>query len=178
MKVGGESRTKVWIMVALLVAAGLLLARNTGVFAGNQAPAPAAKAEKKPAPVLNNLDPRLQLALLQASEQRTYDAGKRNIFQTAEEQTPVIPQPKNPARPNPGPQVEPGPPPIALKFFGFANVPGEPKKVFLSSGDEVFIGAEGDIVDRRYKIVKIGTASVEIEDMLNNNRQTIPLSQG
>ena len=42
----------------------------------------------------------------------------------------------------------------------------------------MFVGSEGDIVDRRYRIVKIGPGSVEIEDLLNNNRQTIPLSQG
>ena len=67
-----------------------------------------------------------------------------------------------------------------LKFFGFANKPGEPKKVFLSQGEDVFIAGEGEIVDRRYRILRIITnpASVEVEDVLNNNRQTIPLTQG
>jgi len=41
----------------------------------------------------------------------------------------------------------------------------------------VFIALEGQIVDRRYKVVHINPASVEIEDVLNNNRQTIPLTQ-
>src|SRR5436853_359153 len=74
----------------------------------------------------------------------------------------------------------PPPPPIMLKFFGFANKPGEPKKVFLSQGEDVFIAGEGEIVDRRYRILRIITnpASVEVEDVLNNNRQTIPLTQG
>jgi hypothetical protein len=65
-----------------------------------------------------------------------------------------------------------------LKFFGFASKPGEPKKVFLSTGEDVFIAAEGDIVNRRYKILHIGTSSIEVEDVLNNNRQSIPLTQG
>jgi hypothetical protein len=63
-----------------------------------------------------------------------------------------------------------------LKFFGFASRPGEPKKVFLSEGDEVFVAKEGDIVDRRYKIVQINNTSVMVEDVLNNNRQPIPLT--
>jgi hypothetical protein len=42
----------------------------------------------------------------------------------------------------------------------------------------VFIAAEGDIVNRRYKILHIGTSSIEVEDVLNNNRQSIPLTQG
>jgi hypothetical protein len=77
----------------------------------------------------------------------------------------------------PAPPPPPPPPPINLKFFGFANKPGEPKKVFLSQGEDVFIAVEGDIVDRRYKVVHIGPASVEIEDVLYNNKQNIPLTQ-
>jgi hypothetical protein len=65
-----------------------------------------------------------------------------------------------------------------LKFFGFANKPGEPKKVFLSQGEDVFIAVEGDIVDRRYKVIHIAPTSVEVEDVLYNNRQSIPLTQG
>jgi hypothetical protein len=33
-------------------------------------------------------------------------------------------------------------------------------------------------VDRRYRVLHIGTSSVEIEDVINNNRQSIPLTQG
>ena len=76
------------------------------------------------------------------------------------------------------PQGPPPPPPINLKFFGFANKPGEAKKIFLSQGEDVFIAGEGDIVDRRYKILHITPVSVEVEDVLNNNRQSIPLDPG
>ena len=65
-----------------------------------------------------------------------------------------------------------------MKFFGFASHPGEPKKVFLSQGEDVFVASEGEIIDRRYKVLRISPASVEIEDVLNNNRQEIPLTQG
>jgi hypothetical protein len=76
------------------------------------------------------------------------------------------------------PAPPPPPPPIDLKFFGFASRPGEPKKIFLSQGEDVFIATEGDIIDRRYKVLRIYPMSVEIEDVLNNNRQQIPLTQG
>jgi len=65
-----------------------------------------------------------------------------------------------------------------LKFFGFASRPGEPKKIFLSHGEDIFIASEGDIVNRRYRVLHIAPASVDIEDVLNNNRQSIPLTQG
>jgi hypothetical protein len=65
-----------------------------------------------------------------------------------------------------------------LKFFGFASRAGEAKKIFLSEGEDIFIAGEGQIVDRRYKVLHISVNDVEIEDVLNNNRQSIPLTQG
>ena len=50
------------------------------------------------------------------------------------------------------------------------------KRVFLARGDDVFIASEGDIVNRRYKIMKINNNNIEVLDVLNNNRQTIPLT--
>jgi hypothetical protein len=51
--------------------------------------------------------------------------------------------------------------------------------VFLSSGGgDVFVAREGDVVDRRYKIVRIQPNTVEVEDVLTNNRQNLPLTQG
>ena len=76
------------------------------------------------------------------------------------------------------PPPPPPPPPINLKFFGFASRPGEPKKIFLSQGEDIFIASEGDIVNRRYRVLHISPASVDIEDVLNNNKQSIPLTQG
>ena len=125
----------------------------------------------------NPLDPRLQLALLQASEGMAYAGSGRNIFlsQAPPPDIPPVKQtPVNPTAVNTGPLP---PPPITLKFYGFASRAGEPKKVFLSQGEDIFIAAEGDIVNRRYRVVHISPASVEIEDVLYNNRQNIPLSQ-
>jgi hypothetical protein len=65
-----------------------------------------------------------------------------------------------------------------LKFYGFASKPGEAKRIFLSQGEDLFIAAEGDIVDRRYRVLRISPVSVEVEDVLNNNRQSLPLAQG
>lgn len=138
---------------------------------------------KKPSATLN-LDPRLRLDLLKSSEEVAYAGTGRNIFLSYE--AAPIPTPVADARtdkanlaaqnqPPPGP---PPPPPITLKFFGFASKPGQPKRVFLAKGQDVFIAGEGDIVDRRYKVLRIGTTSIELQDVLNNNRQSIPITQG
>jgi len=107
---------------------------------------------------------------------------KANAFIEVPPAAPAKPKPAAPAiKTPPPPPVDPGPPPpppINLKFFGFANRPGEAKKVFLEQGEDIFVASEGDIVNRRYKVLKIAPTSVEVEDVLNNNRQSIPLTQG
>ena len=197
MKLGGQNRTK-FALAALLLAGAIALAVHSfsgggpAIAASRSAPAQPAQTRNAPRrvsragnaqPVENSLDPRLNLRLLASSESIEYAGNGRNIFLANAE--PVIPKPVAPAitagkgAPPPAaqPSGPPPPPPIPLKFFGFASNPGEPTKVFLSQGDEVFVAAEGQTIDRRYKVVKINPASVEIQDMLSNNKQTIPLTQ-
>jgi len=131
-----------------------------------------------------NLDPTLRLELLAASEQTKYAGSGRNIFVSQAEvpiPTPVGTGATDKAKTDSVytiPQQQP-PPPIPLKFFGFANRPGEAKRVFLSQGEDVFIAGEGEIVDRRYKVVRISPTSVEVQDVVGSGpSQNIPLTQG
>jgi hypothetical protein len=126
-----------------------------------------------------SLDPTLRLDLLAASEQTKYEGSGRNIFVSqAEEvviQKPIAPGATDTYRTPPPPVA----PPIPLKFFGFASKPGEPEKIFLEQGEDVWVAAEGEIVDRRYKVVRITKTSVEIQDVVNSGPpQTIQLTQG
>ncbi len=197
MKIGSENRNKLIIAVVLMVVAAGLLAQRLFSSGGTSsaavippaasvpavnAPATRPNRTKKGLTVERTLDPSLRLDLLKVSEETKYEGKGRDIFHAEAE---VIPKAKFPAivqhsapPPDTGPQLPPPPPPINLKFYGFASRPGEPKKIFLSQGDDVFIAGEGDIVDRRYKVLQISPTSVEVEDVLTNNRQSIPLTQG
>jgi hypothetical protein len=142
-----------------------------------------AKPGKKPR--AESLDPTLRLDLLAASEKTLYEGKGRNIFMSQAEDV-VIPPPIAPGSPDGHPQDQgytlpppPQSPPIPLKFYGFASSPGEPKKVFLKLGEDVFVAGEGEIVDRRYKVIRISPNSVEIQDVVNSGPpQNIPLTQG
>jgi hypothetical protein len=196
VQIGTENRKKVMWAAGLGVIAVLVLlyelfsSPSAPVTAAQPSPSAAAghvaqrvtkRGAKERVATEMRLDPTLDLKLLAETEQTKYAGTGRNIFVAQAE---VIPQPVTKvnlgdASPTPPPPPPPPPPPqIPLKFFGFANKPGEPKKVFLSQGEDVFIAVEGDIVDRRYKVIRIGPNSVEIEDVLYNNRQSIPLTQG
>ena len=188
MKVGAENKKQLYAMLVLMAIAVIFLLRmflsdssNPTVAASipNTAPAQPEAANRRAggrggAP----LDPTLRTDLLRNSEGAEYKGSGRNIFEAQAE----IPQPRQPVVPEKkfiGPQPPPPPappPPIPLKFFGFANKPGEQRSIFLANGDAVFIGREGDIVNRRYKILHIQSNQVQIEDVLNNNVQTIPLT--
>jgi hypothetical protein len=144
---------------------------------GRRSSAPAKKARPQ------SLDPTLHLTELAAAEQVKYEGSGRNIFTSQAEDIPkpvasaVKDQPKE-AHIYEAPPPPP-PPPIPLKFFGFASGPGEPKKIFLSKGEDVFIAGEGEIVDRRYKVLHITPTSVEMQDVVGSGPpQSLPLVQG
>jgi hypothetical protein len=149
--------------------------------AARRTTAPAKK--ERPA---QSLDPTLHLKLLAVSEAIKYEGSGRNIFVSQADV--VIPTPGSsvatdrPDKKDDGVYHPPGPPaatPIPLKFFGFANRPGEARKVFLIKGEDTFIAGEGEIVDRRYKVVRITPTSVDIQDVVGSGPpQTIPLTQG
>ncbi len=194
MQIGSQNRNKVmWAgglgaVAVLLIAyqlfsspgAPVTAAQPTTTTAGTKARTRMGRGGKEHVVTEERLDPTLDLRLLAETEQTKYSGSGRNIFVAQVDippvVAPVITDNNTPVGP-PAPPPPPPPPPINLKFFGFANKPGEPKKAFLSQGDDVFIAVEGDIVDRRYKILHINPTSVEVEDVLYNNRQSIPLTQ-
>jgi len=133
---------------------------------------------------VESLDPTLKLELLATAEQTQYEGSGRNIFVSQPDPV-AIPAPVAAAATDENkddtyiPPVVPPPPPIPLKFFGFASQPGEPKKIFLSQGEDVWVAGEGEIVNRRYKVVRITPTSVEMQDVVNSGPpQNIPLTQG
>jgi hypothetical protein len=204
VKLGAESRKKVLIAAGLGVLAVILLATQFGDWFGGSSssaasPAPTAATEfgKDPVPTRRSggrtnsvnskkaapqsLDPTLRLDLLRASEETKYEGTGRNIFKVFVEPppkpiVPVVPPQQQQASAAPPPP--PPPPPSNLKFYGFATPQGGTKRIFLIKGEDVFMAKEGEIVDRRYKVVRIAPNSVEILDVLSNNRENIPLTPG
>jgi hypothetical protein len=190
MKTPSGGKAKQWIAIALVLGAIFMVTRAF-LPSGGGAPQPAAvtaaPAKGIADPGEESLDPRLHLDLLANSEAVKYQGEGKNIFRATAEV--VIPAVKVPpllvkqqqeaaARAAQIASLPPPPPPINLKFFGFSDKPGEKPKAFLSQGDDVWIAREGDVVNRHYKIVRISPSAVEVEDLLNSNRQSIRLTQG
>ena len=89
---------------------------------------------------------------------------------------PPRPQPVVPVNPVPTGPPPPAPaPPITLKFIGLLESPSRAQKIaVLSDGRNLpFYGKEGDIIEGRYRILKIGVESIEIAYADGRGRQTI-----
>ena len=131
----------------------------------------------------SSLDPTLDETAMLRTESLVYSGTGRNIFSLVyTPPAPVLPKSPYPARPNPNavvappvPTGPPPPPPINLKFFGTAVRANGQRQAFLLSGEDVYLAAQGDIVARKYKIVSIGSNSIQVEDLVNRNTQTLPL---
>ncbi len=76
----------------------------------------------------------------------------------------------------PVPSAPPPPPPIALKFIGLVERADGTKVAVLSGPGYPLYGREGDIVDGRYRVLKIGVESVEVAYVDGRGRQTIRLT--
>jgi hypothetical protein len=201
MKLGVENKKQVAI---LAVVGSLGIASLVYVYtslAGGDTPAPAAapvvtakpavpaaKSTKASSGVAANvgstaaeLDPTLKMGRMLATEALVYTGSGRNIFSPAS--MPIaIPKPIASVRPKalpPPPPLQPvgppPPPPIDLKFFGTATTADGKRQAFLLKGDDVFLAKDGDVVQRRYKVITVSANSILVEDMTNNNRQTLPL---
>ena len=142
-------------------------------------------AAQKLASTSASLDPTLDQTAMLRTESLVYSGSGRNIFSATYTAAPVaLPTNVPPARPGPPrafvpppPAGPPPPPPIPLKFFGTAQRGRGSKQAFLLSGEDVYLAITGDIVAKRFKVVQILPYGVQVTDLVNNNTQTLPMSQ-
>jgi hypothetical protein len=204
LKVGTEDKKKVYMAAGLGVVMLILLLRflwqNFGPSPAAPSAPPPAVAEVRPATATSEttqdatpgfahqapkvgglaaLDPTLHPEIMRQAESLEYTGRGRNIFSQFSV-APEIPKPVaaiRQAQVDTGPPPPPPPPAINLGFYGYAAEKTGQKQVFLLHGDDIFIASEGDVVDRRYRVVKINAASVQVEDIPYHNTQTLPLRQ-
>lgn len=148
------------------------------------------RPELRPDPA--TIDPTLKLDLLAKVQRVDAAGGKRNLFafgppppvkvaELPKGKETIVPLGQGGRGAMAGASAPPGetPTPINLKYYGIVAITQGGKKTacFLDVGEEILLGSEGDILKRRYRVVKIGNASVVMEDTESKHEQTIPLAQ-
>ena len=144
----------------------------------------------------SSVDPTLHLNALVKLQEVKLEPTVRSLFEISATPPPTAAELKmaaEPARIDPFRLVGPRPPPpdppkpptprapaIPLKFYGFVN-PARPdvKRAFFMDGEEIVVAGEGDLIKKRYKIVRIGVNSAVVQDTqfekAQNKDQTLPL---
>jgi len=138
----------------------------------------------------SRVDPTLRLDLLARLQTVKMGDNMRSLFEAGEAPQEKInePPPVHPGKlgkpgtqvavnqPPPPPPGPPPPPPIPLKYYAFVNpANAKDRRAFFLDGDDIIVGAEGDTVQKRYKIVRIGQNSAVVEDTQFSDQQTLPI---
>jgi hypothetical protein len=178
------SRQLLVLAAVAVVAVGVVVARRPDTPAGTPAArSNARRANPRAAEQSTTVaDVRLELLKTAPSE---LEPSTRNPFQFKPKAPPPAPRPVVSAErgappvviaPPAVPQGPPPPPPITLKYIGVLETSQGRVAAFRDSGGDIVYGKEGDIIDGRYRLLKIGVESADLAYVDGRGRQTIRLS--
>jgi hypothetical protein len=170
-----QAKTRLLVGLALVLAAILAY-----TYQGNTVLAPPAAGDSKFAPIAVE-NPALHLDRIERLRKLDYRASRRNIF-SAE-----LPPPEQPKAPKPRP-TWPYPLPeqpavvaplvVPFKFYGFSADPRSGKRrAFFTNGEDVFIASEGETVQGRYRVLRIGNTTAEVEEASSGRHATLQIEQ-
>jgi hypothetical protein len=136
------------------------------------------------------IDPTLRTDLLARLGKVPIQGGSRPLFEFGAAPPPKAPDPGKiiptkpvtvaaapPAPSKPAVAGKPQAPPIPLKFYGFTSARAGAKRAFFLENEDVFVANEGDVVKKRYKVVRINMNSVLMEDTEFKQQQTLALTE-
>ena len=139
--------------------------------------APASGGQAKPGGRIGLPEP-LKLTALDHGDEADAEGLTRNPFRYG--QPPAPPPPPYVPPPPPPPPAPPQPPPIPdipLQLVGLETLPGDTRIATVkdTGSAAVFSGVEGQVLDGRHRLVKIGLESVVVSYLDGSGRKTLPL---
>lgn len=185
-----SNRRQVLVLVALVIVGAVVLwlrwptttaTDNGGAVRASTGAQPARPGEVVGDIRLESLEHRGDTEATPSRDLFRFEARRRA---SAEAEAPPRPNPRTPVPQEPvdtappAPPLPPPPPPIPLRYIGYLDQPGQtPRVAVLSDGrGNVFNGREGDIIEGRYRVLRIGTDSADLIYVDGRGRQTIRLS--
>jgi hypothetical protein len=127
-------------------------------------------------------NPQLHNDAVERSRKTEYKSAGRNIFSR---QLPPPVQPKQPKHDPVARIVQQAPvagtptvSPLPVKFFGYGTVPNSmSRRAFFTDGEDIYIVAEGELLLNRFRILRIGNANLEYEEISSGLRGTANLEE-
>ena len=147
---------------------------------------------------VSKVDPRINLDLLAKVRAVPLEGGSSSLFDYSKPPEPptpavakiipgplTVPPPAPKASTPPGPPPKPAPPPpapIPFKYYGYAGklTTGPLQGLFIEgdpSTGTIYAKSEGDMIQDRYKILRIGIRSADVEDTKDHHQQTLKMPE-
>ncbi len=155
-----------------------------GLELRNQAPPTNGELHSRTTSPLGEDNPQIRWAEFKRAQETEYKSNGRNPFSMI-----ALPPAEDPNKPKPTivppqPVVQVAPQdlvaklPPNLKYFGYGTIPkGTPRRAFITDGEEIFIVSEGDTLLGRYRILKVGNANLEFQEISSGLHGTTPLEE-
>jgi hypothetical protein len=122
--------------------------------------------------------PEVRLPDLKGERPAPAETGRNPFTEKPKAPPPVVRPvvaPPPPPDPNAPPPPPPPPPPITLKLIAIVQGSGKALAA-LTDGKDVFYGREGDVIEGRYRIVKVNVESIDIAYVDGRGQRRIGLS--
>jgi hypothetical protein len=167
----------------IILLAGLAIVLFYVIYRSNRSPeiAPVvSSADEKFRPIAVE-NPALKLELLERLKQLQYEGSHRNIFSSvAPPPASAVPPPSAIAPPPTAPAGPSGPAALVVPatFYGFVtDVSTGVRRAFFMEGENVYIIGVGETLLGRYRLVRIGNTSVELEEVATGRRATLTMEE-
>ena len=177
-----DQRRLIILLSILVIVGGIAVWRVWPESAAGQGPGAQASASpaRRGAGGSRVTAPDVHLRALNEDKPRPDNAASRDLFRF-KPKAPPPPASASIARPGGSPPAGPPPPPaippIALRFIGLVEAPAQSQRIaILSDGRGIYQGREGDTIEGRYRILRIGVESLDLAYVDGTGRQTIRLS--
>jgi hypothetical protein len=173
-------RTYFLLGLLVLVIAGAVYFEWPSSGPGAAAVAPSAVG---PYIILSVENPALRLDELDRVRKLEYTGTHRNIFSPTPPPPPVqVPTPEEIKQQQqtagPQPPAPPAPVVVPATFFGYVtDARTGHKEALFSDSDDVYIAAEGETLLGRFRVLKIGNDSVEVEEISSGRRTTLTMEE-
>jgi len=167
-----SQRTKLWILAAL----GLILAVVTFFAVKGESPVAVAASPSGDLKPISIENPALHLDRIERLRKLEYHPTGRDIF-SASLPPPPVPKSEREHRPI-GPMPPPPPPALVVpfKYYGFtADTVSRHRRAFFTNGEDIYIAAEGDTIQGKFRVLSIGNTWAEVEELSTNRRARLTM---
>lgn len=178
-----KQKRQVGILFILLVGAGIVWGwnfRDKRVVTADASP-----SQQDPPPLAEVTNPHIRMEEIGRARNAEYKGSGRNPFSLAAAPAQVAQNLKAEKKfENYGPKPKPPDPPLPpltlgnVKFYGYGSVNGASRHAFFTDGEGVVqILGEGDVLLKRFRIIRIGNDHIEFEEISTGRIGTAPLEE-